>query len=150
MAGHNDPSCFISRAGFHPAPTPEFVWVDPGFGNLGRESPHCHHSAPAMLIVFHPFVNIISNHAPIFHSNTYEIPELLFVGGLAPIRLGFASCQNIGVELPAKFIQTIDFCAFRKDVQTIKVFHNDPNAVVWFLLECLSIHLCTHEIPNLL
>jgi hypothetical protein len=96
LAGHNDPSCFISRAGFHPAPTPEFVWVDPGFGNLGRESPNCHHSAPAMLIVLHPFVNIISNHAPIFHSNTYEIPELLFVGGLAPIRLGFASCQNIG------------------------------------------------------
>jgi hypothetical protein len=67
-----------------------------------------------MLIALHLFENIISNHAPIFHSNPYEIPTLLFVGGLAPC-LGSASCQNIGVEFLEKFIQTIDLCAFCKD-----------------------------------
>jgi hypothetical protein len=103
-----------------------------------------------MLLVLHPFVNIISNHAPIFHSNTYEIPKWLFVGGLTSIRLGFASCQNIGVEMPAKFVQTIDLCAFCKDAQTTKVLHYNTNAVVWFLLGCLSIQLHTHKIPNLL
>jgi hypothetical protein len=150
LVGHNNPSCFIPRADFHPAQTPEFVRINPSFGNLSRESPNCHHSEPTMLIMLHLLVNIISNHAPIFHPNSYEIPESLFVGGLAPTCLGFASCQNIGVELLAKFIQAIDFSAFRKDIQTIKVFHNDPNAAVWFLLGCLSIHLYTHEIPNLL
>ena len=113
---------------------PKFVQIDPGFGDLGGELPHCHHSAPAMLIVLHPFVNVIHNYTPIFHSNPYEIPELLFIGGLVPICLGFASCQYIGVELPAKFIQTIDLCDFCKDTQTIKIFHNDPNAIVRFCL----------------
>jgi hypothetical protein len=68
-----------------------------------------------MLAALLLFANIISNHAPVFHFKTYEIPELLVVGGLAPICLGFASCQNIRVELPAKFIQTIDLCAFCKN-----------------------------------
>jgi hypothetical protein len=103
-----------------------------------------------MLIALHPFVNIISNNAPSFHSNSYDIPELLLIRGLAPSRLSFSSCQNIGVELPAKFIQAIDIGAFREDTQTIKIFHNDSNAVVWVLLGCLSIRLLMHKIPNLL
>ena len=121
---------------------PEFVRIKPGFGNLRGESPHCHHSAPAMLIALHRFVNVLHNYTPIFHSNPNGIPELLFVGGLVPIRLGVASCQNIGVELPAKFIQTIDLCAFCKDAKTIKFLHDDPNAIVWFLLGCLSPYAC--------
>jgi hypothetical protein len=83
---------------------PEFVRINAGFGNLRRELPHCHHSTSTMLISLHSFVNIICNHAPIFHSNPYEIPELLFACGLAPICLGFASCKNIGVESPAEII----------------------------------------------
>jgi hypothetical protein len=100
--------------------------------------------------VLHPFVDVIHYYTPIFHSNPYEITELLFVGGLAPICLGFASCQNIGVESPAKFIQTIDLCAFCKDAQTIKILHDDLNAIVRFPLGCLSIYLCLHEIPYML
>ncbi len=92
LVGHNDPSCFIFRPDFHPAPTPKFVRINAGFGNLRGESPDSHHSASAMLISLHTFVNITRNHAPIFHAHPYEIPELLFIRGLAPIRLGFASC----------------------------------------------------------
>ncbi len=141
MVGHHDPSLFIPRANFQPAPRSESIRVNPCLENLSREASHRHHSAPAVLILLHLFVNIISNNAPRFHSNADDIPELLFLRGLAPICLSFASCQNIRVELTAKFIQTIDLGAVCEDPQTIKIFHNDLNTVFWFFRGGLSISL---------
>ena len=65
-----------------------------------------------MLILLHPFIYIVSNNAPSVHANANNIPKLLFLSSLGPICLGLASCQNIGVELAAELIQTIDLCAF--------------------------------------
>ncbi len=100
------------------------------------------------MILLHLFVNIISDNAPRFHSNANDIPELLFLRGLAPICFSFASCQDIGVEFPEKFIQTIDLGAVREDPQTIKIFHNDSNTVVWFFTGGLSISLYTQKNPQ--
>jgi hypothetical protein len=60
-----------------------------------------------MLIPLHPFIYIVSNNAPSLHANANKIPKLLLLGSLAPICLGLASCQNIGVELAEELIQII-------------------------------------------
>jgi hypothetical protein len=86
------------------------------------------------MIPLYPLINIVSNNTSCFHTNRYNIPELLFLGSLMPICLSLAAFQNIGVELTAKFIQAVDLCAFCEDSQTIKFFHNDSNALVGFLL----------------
>jgi hypothetical protein len=83
---------------FQPAPASESVRVNPCLKNLSREASHSHHITPTMLILLHPFVNIMSKNAPRFHSHANDITELLLLRGLAPIRLSFASCQNIGVN----------------------------------------------------
>jgi hypothetical protein len=57
-----------------------------------------------MLVSLHALVNIICDYAPIFHAHSYEILKLLFIRGLAPIRLGFASRLNVCVVFPAEFI----------------------------------------------
>ncbi len=64
-----------------------------------------------MLIPLHPIIYIVSNNAPSLNANAINIPKLLLLGSLAPICLGLASIQNIGVELVAELIQSIDLCA---------------------------------------
>jgi hypothetical protein len=117
---------------------------------LSREESHCHHSASAILIQLHPLINVVSNNTSSFHTNLYNIPELLFLGSLTPICLILTACQNIGVELTAKFIQAVDLCAFCEDSQTIKKFYYDLNVVVGFFTGCLSIILHSQEASNLL
>jgi hypothetical protein len=82
---------------------------------LSREASHHHHSASAILILMHPLINIVSNNTSSFHTYPYYIPELLFLESLMPICLSLAACQNIGVELTAKFIQAVDLHAFCDD-----------------------------------
>ena len=65
-----------------------------------------------MLITLHLFVYIVRNNAPSLHANANNVPKLLLLGSLVPICLGLASWQNVGVELLAELIQTIDLCAF--------------------------------------
>jgi hypothetical protein len=120
LVGHRDPSLFIPRANFQPAPTSESVRVNPCLKNLSREASDRHHSTPTVLILPHSFVNIISNNAPRFLSNTDDIPELVFLRGLAPICLSFACCQNIGVELPAKLFKLLILVLFVKIPKLLK------------------------------
>ncbi len=87
---------------------------------LRREVSHHHHSTSAILIPLHPLIKVVSNNTPGLHTHTYYIPELLFLRSLMPICLSLATCQNIGVELTAKFIQAVDLCAFVKTPKLLK------------------------------
>jgi hypothetical protein len=91
------------------------IRVNSCLDDLSREASHRHHSASARLIPLHPFINVVSNNTPGLHTHTYYIPELLFLGRLMQIYLSLATCQNIGVELMAKFVQAADLCAFCED-----------------------------------
>jgi hypothetical protein len=82
------------------------------FHRLCRETSHCHHPTPTMLILLNLFIYIVSNHAPSLNANANNIPKLLLLGSLAPIWLGLVPFQNVGFELVAELIQTIDLCAF--------------------------------------
>jgi hypothetical protein len=48
-------------------------------------------------------------------SHAYYMAELLFLRSLTPICLSLVSCQNVSVELTAKFVQAVDLCAFCED-----------------------------------
>jgi hypothetical protein len=90
------------------------------------------------------------NYTSSIHTNSNNIHELLFLGSLAPICLGIASCQNICVELTAKFIQLINLHSFCENPQTINFFHYHVDAIVWLFSGCLRICWLTPKIPNLL
>jgi hypothetical protein len=103
---------FISRANPQLTPTSKPVRVNSCLDDLSREAFHCHHSASAILIPLHLLIDVVSNNTPGLHTQAYYIPELLFLGSLTPICLSLASCQNVSVELTAKFVQAVDLCAF--------------------------------------
>jgi hypothetical protein len=92
----------------------------------------------------------VGNYTSNFHTNSNNIPELFFLGSLAPICLGLAACQNICVELMAKFVQLINLRAFYEKLQTIKIFHYHSDAIIWLFPGCLPICWLMPKIPILL
>jgi hypothetical protein len=77
----------------------------------------------------------VSNTTPGLHTHAYYIPELLILGSLTPICLSHATCQNIGVELMAKFIQAVDLCAFLKTPKLLKFSIMTQTQLLGFVLD---------------
>ena len=96
-----------------------------------------------MLILLHTFIYIVGNYTSSIHPNSNHIPELLFLSSLAQICLGLASCQNICVELMAKFVQLVNLCSFCENPQTIKIFHYHADAIIWLFPRGPS-HMLAH------
>jgi hypothetical protein len=103
-----------------------------------------------MLILLHTFIDVVGNNAPGLHTNADDVSEFLLIRSLAPISLSIPASQNVGVELSSEFVQSVNFCAFCENTQTIEVLHNQTDAVVGLYPRCLSIRGRTHEISKLL
>ncbi len=112
---HDYSGFFISRADCQPTPTSKPVRFNFCLNDLSREASHRHHSASAILIPLHPFSNVVRDNTPGLHTHAYYIPELLFLGSMPPICLSLGSCQNVSVELTAKFVQAVHLCFFCED-----------------------------------
>ncbi len=140
---------FIARTNFQPAPMPKAVRVDSQLYHLSRKPSHCNHCAATMLIPLYSLIDIMSNDASSVDSHTNYIFELLIFGCLPPVFLSLATCQNICVELIAKFIQTINLCPLCEAPQTIEVFHNHSDAIVRLIPGCFSICRLAQKISNL-
>ncbi len=111
---------FISRANSQPAPTSEPVRVNSCLDDLSREASHCHHSAFAILILLHPLIDVVSNYTPGLHTHAYDVPELLFLGSLAPICLSLASCQNSVLNWWQRLFHLLIFVPFVKTPNLLK------------------------------
>ncbi len=103
-----------------------------------------------MLIPLHTFIDVVGDNAPGLHTNADDVSELLLIRSLAPILLSLAASQNVSVELSTEFVQTVNFCAFCENTQTIEVLHNQTDAVVGLYSRCMSICGRMHEISKLL
>ncbi len=137
---------FISRADSQPTPTSELVKVNSRLNDLSRGVSHCHRSAFTILIPLHPLINVVSNNTPGLRTHAYNIPDLLFLRSLMPICLSLASCQNVSVELTAKFVQAVGLCSFAK---TSKLLKFSIMTQMQYTL-CPSIILQLQEVSNLL
>ncbi len=103
-----------------------------------------------MLIPLHTFIDVVGDNTPGLHTDADDVSELLLIRSLAPIRLSLAASQNFGVELSTEYVQTVNFCAFCENTQTIEVLHNQTDADVGLYPRCLSVCGRTHEISKLL
>jgi len=102
-----------------------------------------------MLVVLHALIDIMSYYTPCVHSDTDYISKLLFVSCLAPVHLSLTSSQYISVEFATKLVQGVDLHSVCKNPQTVKIFHNDTNAVIRFGSWCLAICCLAPKIINL-
>ncbi len=81
--------------------------INSGLDYFGGHSSHGQHRAPPILVLLHPFIDVVRNYAPCLCSDSKQIVKLSSLGYHAPVDLCLASAKDIDLEITAQIIDCI-------------------------------------------